>query len=279
MYKSLLVLLLVTGVIQSGLAQASLLIYPTRVTFDEKDRSKQVTLTNTSQTTNTYRLEWREKRALREGGYDDIPAEEAKDLAVSSNMIRFSPRQVTLKPGERQVVRLALRRPRNLEQGEYRSHLMFKALPPNEEENESSSTSLNIRMVISFAIPVVVREGALDASLQLESAEIVYNPVTESGSVNAIIKRDGAHSLWGNLSAYWTPAGSDEQVLIAKLGEYSLWAELQQINAKLIWAQAPFVPSDGTLHIRYEGVRDFHGTTYIDEKIPVRKSDINVVSE
>ncbi|GGD55556.1 fimbrial biogenesis chaperone [Lacimicrobium alkaliphilum] len=279
MYKSLLVLLFVLGVVQSGLAQASLLIYPTRVTFDEKDRSQQVTLTNTSQTTNTYRLEWREKRALREGGYDDIAAEEAKDLPVSSNMIRFSPRQVTLKPGERQVVRLALRRPRNLEVGEYRSHLMFKALPPNEEEKEESSPSLNIRMVISFAIPVVVREGALDASLQLKSAEIVYNPATESGTVHASIKRDGPHSLWGNLSAFWTPAGSDEQVLIAKLGEYSLWAELEQINAKLIWAEAPFVPSDGTLHIRYDGVRDFHGTTYIDEKIPLSKSDIKVVTE
>ena len=38
-------------------------------------------------------------------------------------MIRYAPRRVTVPPGGSQQIRILLRRPRDLEPGEYRSHL------------------------------------------------------------------------------------------------------------------------------------------------------------
>jgi fimbrial chaperone protein len=255
-------------------ANANLLIYPVRVSFDETERRSELTLTNTSSRTNTYRLEWREKSALTEGGYVDLSKEEAEGKPIASPMVRFSPRQVTLKPGERQLIKLALRRPRDLAEGEYRSHLLFKAVPP-EKESDNGSTSTSINIVLSFAIPVTVQQGKYDTQISLKRANIAYNPITGSRKVSLELEREGLHSASGTLSAYWMPRGGKE-ILIAKVADYNIWTELSEIKASLISTDADFTPMDGRLRIEYEGVRDFRGNTYIDEEIDMNHSQITI---
>lgn len=253
-------------------ANGSLLIYPVRVAFDEVERSAQVTLTNTSDQTNTYRLEWREKLVRAEGGYNALTEDEAKDLPIASSMLRYSPRQVTLKAGERQLIKLKLRRPRGLAEGEYRSHLLFKAVPPdNDVNNASSSTTINI--MLSFSIPVTIQQGQYDTQVSLEQANITYNPSAGTRTVSLDLARKGLHSSSGHLSAYWTAEGGKE-ILLAKLSDYNLWSELSEIRASLISTKADFTPSDGRLRIHYEGARDFRGITYLDEVIEVKRSQI-----
>ena len=104
------------GVLSCLIAQstlANLLINPTRVLIGNNDRSTEITLINTSQTTNTYRIEWAEKKAKDTGGYVDLTPEAASQFPVASKMIRYSPRQEMLKPAESQTVKLAIRRPPN----------------------------------------------------------------------------------------------------------------------------------------------------------------------
>ncbi|MCV2885898.1 fimbria/pilus periplasmic chaperone [Aestuariibacter sp. AA17] len=266
---TLLTLLMLT----SSLAWSNLLIYPVRVSFDEQERSATLTLTNTSQQTNTYRLEWQENKALSEGGYTKLSEEEAKRLPIASPMLRFSPRQVTLKPGQRQVIKLSLRRPRNLDEGEYRSHILFKALPPKQTEEQQRATAMQINMVMSFAVPITIQQGRYDASVSLEDATIHYSASKQTGHVSLNLVRQGIHSASGNISAYWTPKGGKER-LLAKVADFNAWTELSEIESKLIWAGNAFTPADGTLRVVYEGVRDFSDNTYFEETITVRKSDI-----
>lgn len=266
------------AILWPGLASANLLIYPVRVSFDQKERVSELTLTNTSQTTNTYRLGWRENRALPEGGYEEIKQADAKSLPIASPMLRFAPRQVTLKPGERQLIKLSLRRPRELADGEYRSHLLLKALPPPRDPNESNGTSMQINMTMSFAVPVSVQQGSYDVNVEFDDAVIQYNPVKNTGTVKVSVSREGLHSSSGDMTAYWTPKGGKERML-AKLADYSVWAELNNATARLIWAMDDFRPEDGTLRIEYEGVRDFRGKKYIDKTITVRKQDIQLLSQ
>lgn len=252
---------------------AQLLIYPVRVAFDDTERSAEVNLTNTSDKTRTYRLEWRENRALPERGYATLSEEEAKNFPIASSMIRFSPRQVTLKPGERQLIKLNLRRPRGLPEGEYRSHLLFKAIANNDEETEVAATGTKINIQLSFSIPVTVQQGAYDAQVMFEKANIVYKPSDGSRSVSLDLVRKGLHSASGDLSAYWTPNGGKE-FLLAKIADYNLWSELNEAQAPMISTSEEFTPADGQLRILYEGVRDFKGNTYLDEVIRVNRGQI-----
>lgn len=262
----------------SQFALANLLINPTRVQLEPSDRTADVTLINTSQTTNTYRLEWSEKRAKSEGGYDDLTEAMAASFPTASSMLRFSPRQVTLKPGERQTIKLMLRRPQGLQNGEYRSHLMFKALPPPKPENESAnnpSTAINI--VLSFAIPVVVRHGELQVQMNVDNAQIEYQPGTQTGAVHVDLSRSGLHSVIGTMSAYWTPTGGREQ-LIAKLGDYNFWVENPTAKTTLHWTGTDFAPTDGKLRIVYEGSKQFRGQTMFDKTFNISRSMIKIVN-
>ena len=45
-------------------------------------------------------------------------------------MIVYAPRNVTLAPHEPQAIRIAARPPQGLPDGEYRVHLLFRAIPP-----------------------------------------------------------------------------------------------------------------------------------------------------
>lgn len=250
---------------------ANLLINPTRVEFSPSDRTADVTLINTSKVTTTYRLVWEEKKAKIDGGYHDLTATEAAKFPIASSMLRFSPKQVTLKAGERQTVKMAIRRPQNLAAGEYRSHLQFKALPPKTPEEgldlNASSTAVNI--VVSFAIPVVIQQGALDYQITMNNAVISYNPTQKDGSVAVNISRTGLHSVIGHINAFWTPNGGKER-LIAKAGDYNLWPELSTTTATLTWVGADFAVGDGKLRIVYEGAKNFRGKTFFDKTISIK---------
>ena len=86
-----------------------MLISPTRVMVDQENRSATMTLRNSSSGSRTYRLSWEDKRATEEGSYTEVPEGEAWPSA--QELIRFSPRQITVGPGENQTVRFSFRPP------------------------------------------------------------------------------------------------------------------------------------------------------------------------
>jgi P pilus assembly chaperone PapD len=271
-----------TGVLLSLMAQivcANLLINPTRVQFNPDDRTADITLINTSKVTTTYRMQWVEKKAKAGGGYYNLASAGADGFPSASNMLRLSPKQVTLKAGERQTIKLAIRRPQGLATGEYRSHLLFKALPPTtaEEGLNTDGVSTTINVVLSFSIPVVVQQGTLQYNLTMNDAEIHYDSAQKTGSVELSLSRTGLHSVIGNVSAYWTPAGGTER-LIAKAGDFNAWPELSATSVSLIWVGADFAPSDGKLRIIYEGVKDFRGKVFFEKTLNVTRSMIKTAS-
>lgn len=106
-----------------------LMVHPTRVVFDGNTRTAQIDVINSGTETMTYRISLIRRRMTDTGEF--VPVESAHEQErFADEMIRYSPRQVVIPPGGTQAVRLQLRKPANLEDGEYRSHLLFQALPP-----------------------------------------------------------------------------------------------------------------------------------------------------
>ncbi|GAB2915787.1 fimbrial biogenesis chaperone [Rheinheimera gaetbuli] len=274
--KNLFILCVLVGLLLPVTVSANLLINPTRVIFNSADRSAEITLINTSDNTATYRLQWSEKQIKAGGGVVDLTAEEAANHPVASSMLRFSPRSVTLKPNERQTIKLSLRRPANLADGEYRSHLLFKALPPEKDAvGAAGGQSMAINVVLSFSIPVAVRQGNLQYQLQPGNVDVSYNAATKEPKIRLHFNRSGMHSVVGDISAFWTPAQGGE-VLIAKLNEYTAWPELPSNYVDLHWVGSEFALTNGKLRIVYEGSKDFKGQTFIDYSVNINKEAITI---
>lgn len=272
MMKSLLksiFLLVLTVVSQVNLAQANLLVSPTRLSFDDRERSQELVLINTDSKVRTYRLHWVEKVALSTGGYKELTAQEAMTHPMASKMIRFSPKQVTLKPNERQVVRLALRRPKGLLEGEYRSHLKLEALPPKKDVGKNKSEmSIRLDVLLSYSLPVVVRQGDVSHDIKISGHQLVFDRVNNKTQLRVDFARSGQFSSSGNVVAYWTGLDGNEHV-VARLNNLNLYPELRTASQPLSWVDDNFRPSQGKLRLIYEGAQEFKGQIFAEREFSV----------
>ncbi len=198
-------ILLVTAITASeGLAAPRLMVTPTRLVFDGNTRSAQVSVINTGDETGTYRIKLVNKRMTFEGKFEDIETAKPGEL-FADKMVRYSPRQVVLEPGKSQVVRFMLRKRAGLEAGEYRSHILFKAIPKDAGVDvksiaKSDNISISLTPIISISIPVIVRHGKTDASVAFSSVK--FNPPSREGALPSLymeIKRNGNQSVYGDM--------------------------------------------------------------------------------
>ena len=95
----ILALLLLAAPIVAN-AAANLLVTPTRVLFEQRDRTAQVTLVNQGSETGEFRISFIRQNMTESGNFVPVPEGEAG--LFSDKIVRFSPRQVKLPPGQSQ---------------------------------------------------------------------------------------------------------------------------------------------------------------------------------
>lgn len=245
-----------------SIAQASLLISPMRVVFDDRERGKTVAIINGSNKTNTYRIEMINLKQLPNGEYEELKDEESFQGTgfYAKDMIRTSPRQVTLKPGERQSVRISLRKPANLADGEYRSHLKFVQLPsPEMLDQNPNNAGIKLYMLTGFSIPVQVRQGQPNVSSKIVSASLKQSKEGFWG-VETTINRQGDFSSFGKLTVLWRASSNDSYQELNFLNNVALYREIKTrtINIALKKEQLKY----GQYRVVFEGDKAFAGKVF-----------------
>jgi hypothetical protein len=184
-----------------GGGAGDLMITTTRVVLDDKKRSTDVTLINRGTKEATYRVILKKMRMLEDGKYEDIDDKHPPQPgeAFADDVIRYSPRQVTLKPGESQLVKFAMKGVGNIAAGEYRSHVLFQGNPEesqgtNIEQQSSDNKKISVRLVpiYGISIPIIVRHGDLTATATLGGASV------KDKKLQVTIARQGTKSLYGD---------------------------------------------------------------------------------
>jgi P pilus assembly chaperone PapD len=107
-------------------AQGDLLIFPKRIVFDEGKRVKQLILSNIGKDTAIYNVSFLQYRMNENGGFKAITTPDVGQY-FATPYLRVFPRKVTLAPNESQIVKVQLTKSTKLKEGEYRSHLYFRA--------------------------------------------------------------------------------------------------------------------------------------------------------
>ena len=187
---------------------ADLMVYPTRVVMTDRQRTAQVDIINTSQEQATYRISLVRKRMLDNGEFQDVSTPEPGEK-FADEIVKYSPRQVTLLPGAGQTIRIMFKVPPNLEEGEYRSHLLFIKPPaaiskiPDKEEQEPNVISMNIVANIGISIPVIARHGSLEAHASIDPASVEVRSAGEKRQILWFtMRRTGGRSIYGDAVAY-----------------------------------------------------------------------------
>jgi hypothetical protein len=81
----------------------------------------------------------------------------------ANNLIRFSPRRVSIAPNQNQIVRITSRRKPNLNDGEFLSYLKIDCKELNEQDEELTP-QITVKPKFIYYIPLQVRSGKLVAT-------------------------------------------------------------------------------------------------------------------
>lgn len=177
-----------------------LLVAPTRLVLDGR-KANEIILNNTGDEPATYRISVEFRRMTSDGDLTEVSEPNAEEKAAA-DMIVYAPRRVTLAPHEPQSIRIAARPPQGLPDGEYRVHLLFRAVPPPNPVVAASTepvkgVHLRLIPIYGVTIPVIVRLGNLQASAGISDVRL-----EEKGGKPAVgleLSRTGTRSTFGEV--------------------------------------------------------------------------------
>ena len=180
-----------------------LLVAPTRIILNGS-RGTEIILNNIGDDVATYRVSVELRRMRADGTPEDVAAPNAAEIAAR-DMILYAPRRVTLPPNQPQSIRIAARAPAGLADGEYRVHLLFRAIPPARSADAGAEASakgigFSLRPIYGVTIPVIVRLGNLEARAGIANVHLVK---AAGKTVIAMdVTRSGSRSIYGDVKVF-----------------------------------------------------------------------------
>ena len=250
--------------------KADLLISPIRSVLDDNNRSATLVLRNTSDGSRTYRLSWVEQLMNESGQYRRVPSSE--NPVSLEERVRFSPRQITVGPGENQTVRLSYRPAAGTTPGEYRSHLLFEILPDVSEpqsvmemESGIDGVGVQLRMMMSFSIPVIVRHGITPPEVRISDVQV--EPAEAGGvmGLSVTLERTGDSSSFGDIVVEMQEDENSPVVLVGRSTSVAVFTEANRRRVSVPLRQEG-VPAGAWVRVAYEGREEFSGRVW-DERV------------
>ena len=198
-----------------------LLVAPTRIVLDGR-RGTEIILNNIGDDVATYRVSVELRRMKPDGLLEPVTAPNARETAAEA-MILYAPRKVTLPPNQPQSIRINARAPQGLADGEYRVHLLFRAIPearPVTDAAPVKGVSFRLTPVYGVTIPVIVRLGNLSATAAI--ANVAKGVDRGKPVVELDLTRVGDRSTFGEVRV--TKSGMAEPIAVA--GGIALYTEI-----------------------------------------------------
>lgn len=246
-------------------AHADLMLYPTRIVFEKNQRAAQIELINNGSKPATYRIALVNRR-MTEAGQFEVADTPAPDERFANDMLRFSPRQVTLQPGTVQTVRVMLRKPAELAEGEYRSHLQFDKLPDVEgstsiehQGQADKGIGIVLNALVGASVPVIVRHGSTGAKVSLGHLALQRDDA-QHPVLKLQFEREGSSSVYGDLSVTFTPRGGKPQT-VGEVGGIAVYTPNRVRHAALqLQVPAGMTLAQGTFDVSYRDRPEAGGT-------------------
>lgn len=251
-------------------AAGDLLVAPTRIVLDGP-RGAEVVLNNIGAETATYRVSLELKRMRADGSLEEIEPENATPgERAMLDMLFYSPRRITLPPNQPQTIRLGVRPPEGLPDGEYRAHLLFRAVRDpspvvaDADAPAQGGVSISLTPIYGVTIPIIVRQGTLTAT-----AAIANPRLESSGTEHALqfdLSKQGNRSVYGEVIV--ERPGAAEPLMRAR--GIAIYAERDSRVVTLPLSAEQAQAMRGPVVVRYIEDRDVGGATIAEVRGELR---------
>lgn len=223
-----------------------LLVAPTRVVLDGR-RGTEVILNNIGDDVATYRVSAELRRMTPDGKLVDVTDPNATEKAAQE-MLLYAPRKVVLPPNQPQAIRLSARAPAGLPDGEYRVHMLFRAIPPPRAQvapQKVEGVAFQLRPIYGVTIPVIVRLGNLEAKAALSNVR----KVTDEGkpAIALDISRSGDRSTFGEVRVM--KAGIADPIAVVR--GVAVYTEIGQRSVTILIDPAHAAYATGQVTVQY----------------------------
>lgn len=238
-----------------------LLVTPTRALFEGGKRNEVLTLINRGSDTATYQISVMQYRMTEAGELERIESPDSGQM-FATDLIRFFPRQVTIAPGETQNVRVQLRTPEGLADGEYRSHLYFRSVPKLEplaatpDTTASAEFAVQLTAVFGVSIPVIVRQGELKGDVSIGNLALEQGASPERPVLSLTFDRQGERSVYGALKVLFRTADGRETE-VGGIGGVAVYTPNLRRSIRIPLRFPEGVdPNSGTITVTYSSMSD-----------------------
>jgi len=225
-----------------------LLVAPTRIVLDGR-KGGEIILNNIGDEPATYRVSVEFRRMTKDGDLVDVTTPSAADKAAE-DMIVYAPRKVTLAPHEPQAIRIAARPQQGLPDGEYRVHMLFRAIPPaspvvQADAEKPKGVQFKLTPIYGVTIPVIVRLGNLEASAAI--ANVHLEKKGDAEAVGLDLTRTGRRSTYGEVRVI--KAGSKDPIAVQK--GVAIYTEVGQRHVSVLVPEASRAAAAGAVTVEY----------------------------
>lgn len=266
--KNNLFLMLITMISFNAKSQSDLLITPFRVVFENGKNIEELTVANTGKDTAKYSISFLQYKMMTTGKLEKIETPE-DSILFADKYLRVFPKTITLAPNEAQMVRLQLKTPPDLAQGEYRSHLYFRSIvdakPDMGTETDSTGIGFKLFPVYGITIPVIVRVGATTVKTSIADASIA--DVNGTKQLNFKLSRFGNISTFGQIELEHV-SDSGTKTVVGKVNGVAVYTPLhfRDLSIPLTIPETVDI-SKGKIVVKYFSKIDGKEVYYFSESI------------
>ena len=236
-------------------AQGDLLIYPKRIVFDGGTRVKQLILSNIGKDTAVYNVSFLQYSMNENGGFKAITTPDIGQY-FATPYLRVFPRKVTLAPNESQIVKVQLTKATRLKEGEYRSHLYFRAKknnsPLGQEKKVVDTTAISVKLqaIYGISIATIIKKGTSNTRTTI--SDLFYEKDKELNHfINFNLIRTGNMSTYGDIHIHYI-SGDNTTVELAKIKGVAVYtpSEIRKVKIQLASPQG-IIFTGGTFKVAY----------------------------
>lgn len=211
-------------------------ITKSRLEFNPGTRSDSFHIINNTGKPQTYRLEWIKYRMKEIGGLEKLTPENENDFGIlwGEKMLRVAPKRITVAPGQSQIIRVALRRKKDMSKQEHRAHLHIIQELSTPDYGQKPKNKNGSSAILSFeqatAIPLIIRGGQSQAQAKITDG---FLKATEKGlQINYTLHRIGEGSLYGDFDFTCLDDQSDDNTVIGQIGGIAIYPEINKRHLK-----------------------------------------------